>query len=1041
MKKVIISCIAILSLLAPPLQAQQQKTDRPDWENEQVISINTLKPHATLFPYETKQLALANEKEKSANFILLDGIWKFNYAPNPEQRPKEFYKTKYNTSRWKNITVPGNWELQGFGTPIYLDEEYPFKPDPPFVPEENPVGSYKRKFTVPANWLKDKQVIIHLGSVRSAMYLWVNGQKVGYMQVSKTPVEFNISPYLQAGENDLAVEIYRWSDGSYLEGQDTWRISGLERSVYLYAVPEVHIQDFYVTTDLDNHYHNATLNVTLELAKYRQLSSDKYKSGKYKVEAELLDAAGNEVWRQEKPLAASLMFEAKLPNPAKWTAENPNLYKLILSVKAPDGTLIEAIPANVGFREVEIKGKQLLVNGQAIDIKGVNRCEWDPVWGRAVTMETMLQDITLMKQSNINAVRLSHYPNDERWYELCDRYGLYVVDEANIEAHGMQFHPEGFAAVSDNPAWEKAYLDRIERMFERDKNHPSVIIWSLGNEAGDGSNFVKSYQWLKERDTRPVQYQPAWYEAHTDIVAPMYKDVHFIENYAKKSPDRPLILCEYAHAMGNSVGNLQDYWDVIDKYEVLQGGFIWDWVDQTILKKNAQGNTIWGYGGDFNDFPNDSSFCANGLLRADRSPYPYLWEVKKVYQNIKVAPVDAAAGKVRVRNRYFFTDLDKFYLTWELLENGHAVAAGKQDGFSVAPQQEAALMLPVSGYAYKPGAEYFLNVRFYTKAPELLLPANHEVAWVQLPVGEAPAMVQRSTGGKRPKVKETAAGFAVSGKNFSLYFDKIKGAVTSYKYKGEEMLLSPLQPDFWRYPTDNDLGNGLQDRAAIWETAGAARTTNNTTGKKGKGAYIIRTEAGLANGKASLTTSYTINSNGEVRVQNSFVPHDSLPELPRFGMKVQLAGNLSTMQWYGRGPFENYWDRKTAALVGIYEGKVWDQYVSYVRPQENGSKTDVRWVNFYNQDGTGLSIVGEPVIEVTAQQFDTGQLSYPGRQAPNKHGNEIKPGQLVSLNIDYKQMGVGGDNTWGARTHPQYTLPAVVYTYEFIFKPYQRETE
>ncbi|WP_266206201.1 glycoside hydrolase family 2 TIM barrel-domain containing protein [Pontibacter kalidii] len=1041
MKNTILGCLAVLSLLTGSVQAQQQTTARPDWENEQIISRNTQKPHATLFPFETRALALESKKEKSENFRSLDGTWKFHYAPNPEMRPKDFYQASYNTSAWKDIQVPSNWELQGFGTPIYLDEEYPFKPDPPFVPKENPVGSYKRKFSVPASWLKEKQVIIHLGSVRSAMYLWVNGQKVGYMQVSKTPVEFNISPYLKAGENDLAVEVYRWSDGSYLEGQDTWRISGLERSVYLYAVPEVHIQDFFVTTDLDENYRDATLNVALELAKYKKAASDKYKSDKYTIAAELLDAGGKQVWQQEKPFATNLAFNTKLQNPAKWTAETPTLYQLLLSVKAPDGKVVEVIPANVGFRKVEIKGKQLLVNGKAIDIKGVNRCEWDPVLGRAMSEEQMLLDITLMKQANINAVRMSHYPHDERWYELCDQYGLYVVDEANIEAHGMQFHPKSYAFLSDNPAWEKAYLDRIERMFERDKNHPSIIIWSLGNEAGDGSNFVKSYKWLKEHDTRPVQYQPAWYEAHTDIVAPMYKDKHFIESYAKKSPEKPLILCEYAHAMGNSVGNLQDYWDVIDKYEVLQGGFIWDWVDQTILTKNQQGDMIWGYGGDFNDFPNDSSFSANGLVRADRTPYPYYWEVKKVYQPVKVEPVDAATGQVRLRNRYFFTNLDKFYLTWELMENGHAVASGKQADFAVAPQEETTLTLPVSNYTLKPGAEYFLNLRFYTKALEQLLPANHEVAWAQLQVGEAPTLAQQSYSGKRPKAKETKTGLTVSGKDFSLYFDRATGAITSYKYKGKEMLLSPLQPNFWRYPTDNDLGNGLHHRAAIWETAGTERSISNMSVEKAKGAYVIRTAADVAGGKASLTTTYAIHSDGQVRVQNEFMPHDSLPELPRFGMKVQLAGELSNLKWYGRGPFENYWDRKTAALVGIYEGSVWDQYVPYVRPQENGSKTDVRWAALYNQSGTGLRIEGAPTVEITAQQFDTQQLSYPGRQAPNKHGNDIKPASLVSLNIDYRQMGVGGDNTWGARTHPQYTLPAVPYSYTFTIRPYERNKE
>lgn len=1006
-------------------------------ENPQLVSVNREEAHATFFPYENRQLAIADQKQRSENFLTLNGTWQFKYSQNPESRPKGFYLDTFDTDRFDQIQVPGNWEAQGFGTPYYLDEEYPFEPNPPHVPKDNPVGSYKKTFQLSEEWV-GQNVFVYFGSVRSAMFLWINGEQVGFSKGSKTPVEFNIRQYLQPGENTISAEVYRWSDGSYLEGQDTWRISGIERDVYLYKTPQVRISDFFVKSSLGENYENGILDMTIELA------NPTNKKVQDKLFIELLNDQDSIVLSENTDVAFSgdsysISYMKTIPNPLKWSAETPSLYTLLIS-HISGGDTLEVVGSKVGFRKVEVKGRQLLVNGQPVYIKGVNRCEWDPYLGRYQTPASMEKDITMMKQSNINAVRASHYPNDEYWYKLCDQYGLYVVDEANIETHGMQFHANSYQEISKNPEWQQAMLDRSVRMVERDKNHPSIIIWSLGNESGDGSNFEHNYHWIKKKDdTRPVQYQEAWYAAHTDLVVPMYKDVRFIEDFARKNDDRPLILCEYAHAMGNSVGNLQDYWDVMEAYPNLQGGFIWDWVDQAFAKKNKEGKEIWAYGGDMGDpkHMNDSSFCANGLVYADRTAYPYLMEVKKVYQNFRFTTTDIEKGGFLVENKNFFTGLDDYDLYWTIQENGKDIKNGKIHGLSLDPQSKKSFRLDYPYVEVKPGFEYHITFTIITREEDAALPKGHVVAWDQF---KLPWFVEKPpvylVSARKLSYKEKSDQIIVQGGSFSLGISKNDGNIMFYKHLDDFLIQNKSHPNFWRAPTDNDLGNKLQQRAAIWKNAHEGQKVLSIDVNQTKPHQLdINIKTQLPKAGVDYSYTYSIFNDGTIRVKYKFVPERAgLPEIPRLGMSFELPGSFASLSWFGRGPHESYWDRKTSAAIGFYEGTVWEQYTPYLRPQENANKTDVRWLHLVNEDGVGLEFRGEPLLQFSVFQFDDLELEHVG-QEKNKHGSEIKPGDMVSLNLDYMQMGVGGDNTWGAKTHEKYTIRPREYEYTFWIAP------
>jgi len=897
-----------------------------------------------------------------------------------------------------------------------------------------------------------KEIYLHFGAVSSAMYVWVNEQQVGYSEDSKTPAEFNITSYIKPGKNSLAVEVYKWSDASYLEDQDFWRMGGITRDVFLMARDPQHIRDFRVNAGLDDSYRDGTFNLDVEVV---NLDDNTNFAGS--VQAKLVDDQDQvlmdesiEVAMRDRTGVAS--FEKTFVSVRKWSAEIPNLYQLVLTLKDEDGVVIEAIKQDVGFRTVEISDGTLLVNGQYVYLKGVNLHEHHDVNGHVMDEQTMLKDIQLMKSHNLNAVRTSHYPQPERWYELCNIYGLYLVDEANIESHGMGY---GKASLAKDSTWMAAHLFRTENMFERDKNQPSIIIWSLGNEAGNGINFQATYNFLKENDsTRPVQYERARLEENTDIFCPMYMRMEQMERYAKGEagvPTRPLIQCEYAHAMGNSVGNLQDYWDLIEKYDALQGGFIWDWVDQGLLTTNDEGEEYWAYGGDFGpeEVPSDGNFCNNGVVNPDRGIKPTLLEVKKVYQHIGFTARDLKKGIVTVENKYSFLNLDQFRFEWMIRSEGETLQSGTIDHVTLQPGEKKEFNL---GYSIDPqaGNEYFLNIAASLKSTDGLVDAGTVIAreQFQLPFNIPAIPNQREL--PSLSYKKSKELITVTGESFELQFDKEQGLISLFKFEGHELLLSGPVPNFWRAPIDNDFGNNNHRKAKVWRKAGERREVQKVKVKQDNSGSVIIDVTFLLNDAdgepiADYTSQYMINGLGEVTVTNAFeMTDEELPEIPRFGMNMVMPREFETITWLGRGPHESYWDRKTSAFVDLYSGTVADQFWPYIRPQENGNKEDVRWAAITNKEGVGLLFKGIPLINVSVHHNLMEDLESPERtdgrhvkgiKPLNRHTIDVVPRDLTSVNIDYKQMGVGGDNSWGATTHPGYRLTEHAYSYSFKIVP------
>jgi len=1015
-----------------------------EWEDPTIFQINREPARAHFFPFESEALALKNDPTQSKYFQSLNGIWKFNFSPNPDVRPEKFYKSNYDDKDWSDINVPGNWEMQGWSVPIYLDEEYPFTPNPPFVPHDyNTVGSYRRSFNISEDW-DDRDIFLRFGGVRSAFYVWINGEFVGYSQGSKTPAEFEITDFTQLGENNVSVEVYRFSDGSYLEGQDTWRVSGIERDVYLYARSNTRITDYFINAELDSTLKTGIFSMNIDLLDQLHSEDD------LTVRAKLVDPARRNRTVFDSTATTSIdsvgsvQFESIVKWVKPWSAEAPNLYQLQISLVDPTGHIIEATTQQVGFKRVEVKDGNLMVNGKAIMIRGVNRHEWDPVVGRSITEKSMIRDIQLMKQHNINAVRTSHYPNQERWYELCNEFGLYVIDEANIEAHGMRFHDDSYGLITNGPTWTAQWLDRGIRMFERDKNQPSIIIWSMGNEAGDGQNFVELHKLLKRMDpSRPVVYEPAKKAAHTDVVFPMYKNIDFISDYAEKNPDKPLILCEFAHAMGNSVGNLADYWDTFEKYESLQGGFIWDWVDQTILKTDSTGGEYWAYGGDFGpEFAeNDSNFCANGLVAADRSLNPHIHEVKKVFQPVKIEVDNISRGRFSVSNDYDFIDLKHLNFSWFIKGDNVTVSSGKLRNLNLGPGESRKLTFNLSSIRPKPGVEYFLTVQAKTKQKQPLIPKGYLVAWEQfkLPIYREPISISPA---EYPSINlfKNDLGVEIYGKGFKLVFSRESGQLSEYTVDGVAMFRNPAKPNFWRAPTDNDLGNGMPSRSRVWKGVDERMKTKvvSSTLKNNTAEILMVSEDSLSH--ATLTSQYYVYGNGMVKVDQKIdVADSSLSEMPRFGMKFSLSGDFNKVEWFGRGPHESYWDRKISAAIGYYSGTVWEQTFRYVRPQETGNKTDIRWMVLSNGN-VGIMVKGLPTFDGSVHQYPYEDLNYiPGTQ---KHGKlDLNPKDHVDWLIDYRQMGVGGDNSWGARPHDKYTLYPGSYSYSFMLIPYRQDDD
>ncbi|MDG5767597.1 glycoside hydrolase family 2 TIM barrel-domain containing protein [Balneolales bacterium ANBcel1] len=1030
----------------------------PDWENPEMIGVNKEDPHATLVPYSSREAALTMDRSNSPYVRTLSGDWQFHWAPNPSERPSGFYSNDFDSGDWDLLRVPSNWQLEGFGSPIYINFGFPFPTNPPYVDhEQNEVGSYLKTFEIPDDW-DGREVFLHFEGVNGAFYLWVNGEKAGYSQGSKTPAEFNITEYLRDGENSVALEVYRWSDASYLEDQDRWRWSGIYRDVFLFSTPKTHIRDFFAHAELDEEYRHAHLTIDVEIARYvnERASDDGASPGEaHRLSVELVDNAGRTVTTDpamQMPVpdieAGSLQtvsLEAHIENPKKWTAETPNLYTLLLTLWDEAGEPTEILSHQFGFRQIEIRNTQLLVNGEPILLKGVNRHEHDPFTGRAISRDSMIAEIKLMKQHNINAVRTAHYPNDPVWYELADRYGLYLVNEANIESHDSWYVVDPYLA--DRPVWRETHLDRIRSVVHRDKNHPSVIIWSLGNESGIGQNLVDGANWIREFDpTRPVHYlwdwpMETWVTEATDLAVPMYAGIQQIQAYAENDPEMPLILCEYAHAMGNSVGNLQDYWDTIKAYDVLQGGFIWDWVDQGLAKTDDQGETYWAYGGDFGEEVHDGNFCINGIVMPDREPSPAMPEVKKVYQDIHVRmPDDAGAGRFEVFNEYFFRDLDFVDARWTVTEDGHVIAEGMATLPEIKPQTSGEIQVPLTNIAMDPASEYILTLSFMLADDHKWAPAGHLVAWDQfiLQDGEYSdpfGAVTDAGNGSDLSLEEEERHYVISGETFRAYIDRETGALVRWTVDGHEMLTAPLVPNFWRAHTDNDdaNGHGLAHLLAEWENAAENRElTDIKTRQDENGHVTVTTEFRIPVGDASYTNTYEFDANGRIRIGTAINPDPDHEPMMRLGMQTRIPDAMERTTWYGRGPHETYEDRKTGAQIGIYDLHTRDLAVDYVRPQENANRTDVRWVEFRDADGLGFKVSGTPQLNFSAWPYSQQELD------EATHTYQLKGDRdYFTLNLDYGQMGVGGDNSWseGARPHPQYRLEARPYTYTITLEP------
>ena len=1017
-------CQFISSIAQETSQSSQKQNE---WENPSVLDRNK---------EEGRSYFLVSDAEKSNSLIQsLNGTWKFNLVKKPSERPMDFYEPNLNDSDWKTIEVPSNWELQGFDTPIYTNVTYPFPKNPPFIDGDyNPVGTYRRSFEVPENW-NNKEVLLHFSSISGYARVFVNGQEVGMTKASKTPAEFDVTPFLKSGKNALAVQVFRWHDGSYLEDQDFWRLSGIEQDVYLQALPKLTVWDYFIRAGLDANYTNGELQATVDLKRFKG-----NKNKKSMLSFTLKNAEGKQVFQESKEIDSkteSVSFTSSVENVKKWSDETPNLYhyKITWNDREDDNYVITG---KIGFRSVELKNAQLLVNGNPIMVRGVNLHEHHGTKGHVPDEATMRKDIALMKQHNINAIRMSHYPHGTRLYELCDEYGMFVVDEANIETHAMGATWQGRFDTLRHPAylkeWAPAHLDRIKRMAERDKNHASIILWSMGNECGNGPVFHEAYKWLKAfDDTRLVQFEQAGEEEDTDVVCPMYPGINYMKSYAESTTKtRPFIMCEYSHAMGNSNGNFQEYFDIINSSPHMQGGFIWDWVDQGLLAKE-NGKTYWAYGGDLGgeNLQNDENFCANGLVSADRKVHPGIYEVKKVYQPITFSFKE---GTLSIHNDYFYTNLNAFDIQWELLRNGTKVA-GKT--FQMDGKPRTTVSQKINLPDMNDTEEYFLNVYVLTSNEVELVPAKHELGREQFRLGQGDFFKNQSKENLKGSLtyKKTDEVVSFETDHVVGVFDLKKGILKSYHYKGSnEMIETFPEPHFWRAPTDNDFGNHMPKNLEIWKKASKNPELQSVVVKKqtDKGLPI---EVTLKLNEVDLpyVVEYLILNNGDVQVMASLDMKDKkLPELPRFGMRMQLEGDYSNLEYYGRGPWENYSDRKTASFVGEYQGTVKDQFVwEYIRPQENGYKTDVRWLKLTNNSGKGLQIQGLQPLGISALPVSTEALD-PGKTKDQRHTTDVHFEDTVYLHIDYKQRGVGGDNSWGALPHDAYRLLDNKYSYGYI---------
>ncbi|MCQ2975796.1 MAG: DUF4981 domain-containing protein [Bacteroidales bacterium] len=1040
-RKILTTFLLGLALISNAQQLPREVTET------NFVSENREIMHASWFPYDNENSSIS-ETEQSKYYKSLNGDWKFYFAENPGLCPQDFEQSNFDDSQWKYIAVPANWQMNGYGYPVYTNVSYDFSwdPKPPEVPfEHNWTGLYRKKVTIPKEW-DGQDVILQVDGARSAIFVWVNGKRAGYSEDSKLAAEFNITPFLQEGENTIAFKILRWSDASYLEDQDFFRLNGIERNVAIFARPKAFLQDVRIDAEPDNNFKNGVVKCQFDIKNNSNNTISSYIIAKvYKNGKILNQQMANVNVVKDGTLTKTLSLDIK--DIELWSAETPNLYRVVVQFRTP-GNETQYFGFDAGFRRVEIRDGVLLVNNKKIYIKGVDRHEHDQYTGHVITRESMIQDIKLMKANNINAVRTSHYPNDPYWYKLCDSLGLYVVDEANLESHGLIYGPKNIAGVK---IWQHAHVERVMRMAYRDKNHPSIIIWSLGNESGNGSNFEVAYDSLKAYDnTRPVQYEQAGEARNTDIVCPMYA-YQYCFDYNKSVHSRPMILCEYEHSMGNSTGNIKEYWDLFKKSYQIQGGFIWDWVDQGFVKTDEKGNKYWAWGGDFGpkDVPSDVNFCMNGIVNPDRSPHPALYEVKHVYQNIDIQrqPLN---DSIRITNNYNFTDLNIFKAECVIIENGLVMSKFTIDDFPAIKPGKSLNICPdeLKKIQRQPGKEYYLNIYFILKQDFAGVPAGTELASEQLRLPSANVIsdedfikIDRNLKVELQKNKDNTT---IKTRTAQIVFNKNTGLIEQIftTNNPENMLKSAIQPNFWRAPTDNDFGNKMTERCKPWkDDSKQYKLTTFETNTDGFGCNVKAIYI-LPNTKTELVMEYYIFGNGWIILTESLntKEQEKLPVLPRFGIRFNIAKKLNIIDWYGRGPFENYSDRKSAAFVGRYTSTPEKMYFAYPSPQENGNHCDNRLLRLSNGKGEGLEIMQSTD---THQLFEFSVLPYTiedlsQQQRGTQHTNTLPTNNFYSVCLDYRQQGLAGNDSWGAWPLPKYIIEPNEISFSVVIKPIGR---
>ena len=1067
-----VQCIRLLILLVVALLSacSNVKVDKDNarvnesaqeieyWQNPQIFEENKLPARATFFAFEEMQKALQNDRNESFRFLSLNGDWLFYRSQNPAKHPHAFYQVDFDATNWDSIKVPSSPEFSGKGTPYYKNIDYVFERNQPFVPESvNPVNAYIKFVDLDQSWLKQRTVL-HIGAINSAAYVWVNGQYVGYSQGSKLPAEFDLSPFLIEGKNKIAIKNLRWSDGSYLEDQDGWNTSGIERDTYLYATPKIHVHDVSVNASLDDTYQHGKLSIRVDLldeigtalhTNALRVNAKIYENDEVVYSAVLEHEQNNQ-----------FILTASIPKVSQWSAESPHLYEVLITSSNLTTGEVEYIKIPFGFRKLELVDGVFKVNGEIVTIRGVNRVEHNMYGGRVVTKSDMLKDVELMKSFNINSLRMAHFPNDPYIYELADKYGLYVMDEANVESHkymelGNQKNDQQKYHLGYQSEWEAAHISRMKRMVQRDKNHPSIIFWSLGNEAGLGPAFEKGAQIIKDLDpSRPITYG-GWGTVdgpsvvdYVDIYTPMYDFIYELEDYIAAKPEKPLILAEYAHAMGNSLGNLNKYWQVIYENEQLQGGFIWDWVDQTILLRSVDGVKYWGYGGDFGDKNNDGNFLANGLIQPDRTPNPHLFEAKKVYQPIHFGLLDETNFIFEISNKYNFLDFSHVNFRWRLERNGVFITSDSVEGLTnTNPKQSSSVKINLAKFIEDKGDDYQLTIYALDKrikqadlneSKSPIYVQSNVIAWeqfaVQFSLQNKPQVETLSKTKLSLKVEETTDKITIVGQDFLMSFDKTTGLIDDYQYHQKTMLIEGPSSNFWRLPTDNDRGWRMEDNNGIWRDASTDQKLTNIAVRSGENETHVTTTYSLANNAAQVTTAWRISQSGRIHASVHFIPtQNNLPIMPSLGLHMSIPSSMKHVSWYGRGPHENYVDRKSSAPIGEYHSTVAEQFHDYSRPQETGNKTDTHWLKLVDENGRGWRFTSDYVFQFSALQGDKFYLF--NKENLPRHVSAIKHPNSNVVRLNYLHMGVGGDDSWGAMPHREFTIPAQEYSFSFVMEP------